>query len=181
MQSKNRYILGVLLKSKQENTNNNLMWQRLPPECGGAPHKRTTPWPSRTLTALLTDWVLKLSRSEEWEKIETEFVSSLTKRNPQQHTITLCFPQCFSTVYSFGFLWWGCFFEMGNTFYPLMHPSLKHRGEDWDFNGPSMIAPRAPPDSSWSFQRRQGADEIDGPTLLMFTPATLQFGLQWRA
>lgn len=34
----------------------------LPPECGGGPHNRTTPWPSRTLTGLLL-WVLKFSKS----------------------------------------------------------------------------------------------------------------------
>jgi len=35
----------------------------LPPECVGGPQSRTTPCPSRTLTALLTVWVLKFSRS----------------------------------------------------------------------------------------------------------------------
>lgn len=37
-------------------------WVTLPPECGGGPHNRTTPWPSRTLTGLLL-WVLKFSKS----------------------------------------------------------------------------------------------------------------------
>lgn len=34
----------------------------LPPEWGGGPHSRTTPWPSRTLTGLLL-CVLKFSKS----------------------------------------------------------------------------------------------------------------------
>lgn len=42
-------------------------WIVLPPECGGGPHSRTTPWPSRTDTELLL-WVLKLSKSEKERK-----------------------------------------------------------------------------------------------------------------
>lgn len=37
--------------------------QSLPPECGGGPQSRTTPWPSRTDTVLL-NLVLKFSRSD---------------------------------------------------------------------------------------------------------------------
>lgn len=42
----------------------------LPPELTGGPHNKTTPCPSRTLTALLAIWLLKLSRSDRSNKIE---------------------------------------------------------------------------------------------------------------
>lgn len=42
-----------------------------PPELTGGPHNKTTPCPSRTLTALLTVWLLKLSRSDRSNEIES--------------------------------------------------------------------------------------------------------------
>ena len=55
----------------------------LPPECKGGPHNSTTPWPSRTLTALLTVWVLKLSRSNTSEKDRNGFRQRLRKTELQ--------------------------------------------------------------------------------------------------
>lgn len=59
-----------------------------PPELTGGPHNKTTPCPSRTLTALLTVWLLKLSRSDRSNKIKPRlYDAELTKKHVNKDKI----------------------------------------------------------------------------------------------